>query len=481
MCGHLGLVINNPADFLAAPKYRIYSAAKTAVGADIAAQMLLENQHYRGGDGFGVMALSTLSVCDPTVNEELRTSFVKKVDNFVGKWESVVDSQAVFARKGVICMHARKMTAGAKVYAATHPIHVGHITLMHNGSVPNWQRIFPKAASDTIGIAQLLAEEGIKEVAETVDGAKTLVWLDSDDKSLNFFKHKERPLFMCRTGSSYVYASEKWMIFKALDTYDMPMDEWLEFEDGCHYQYFPETGLWADVIKYQDPPVFISYPVSTTYISKKKETVSPSAMVGASAQTQQNGKIAGTTALTTTLSTPTNDMSILRGTKLAVQLLSATIDAGMTLVRARIVDSTSYPAPRGFEMKQVRIRVPEKLAEAFVKMCKAGTYMVTSAAAATHASSEYVVGEYPHLMLMCFDLTMVEPEFKNIGDAAMLLFDQIGNDPCPPTLLSSIRSYLEWLDAFEVDKAAPLGAVLTPHKHRINCMTSTERLPIPYI
>lgn len=474
MCGHAGLIINNPNDFHSAPQYRLTPGAKTNVAADIAAQLLYESQAYRGGDGFGVMAMSTASVCDPTTDSDVKTSFVKEVGNFGGKWDTVIDSGKVFTCKGVICMHARKMTAGTKIYAATHPIHVGHITLMHNGSVPNWQRIFPNAGSDTIGIAQMLSTDGIKTVAETVEGAKTLVWLDDSDKSLNFFKHKERPLYMCRTGSSMIYASEKWMVFKAADIYNLPIEEWFEFEDGCHYKFNTETGEWSEPVKYDEPTTAFNW------YGKKKEEQSATEVVSVGTQVTKSG--AETTVTTMTVLDTQSTTSLLRNTEIVIQLQDVQKDANMIVVTGRLVNATSNPVHSYFEMKRVVMRLPIAMFAIIEKLTVAGAFLVTKNSTHTHHSAASIMANVPHGIAVCFDKTMTEAEFDSLEEALTNLYNIAANNiVLPSTLASTIRQGLEYLDLFRADKTCLGGVPLVPHKQRINCVTPATKIDIPYI
>lgn len=472
MCGHAGIIIVNPADFVSSSKYRIHGSAKENAAADIVSTLLLEAQSFRGGDGFGLMALSSLSLSDPIVGKELSVSFVKKVDKFGGEWPSVIDTDKIFSTPGVICTHARKMTAGQKVFAATHPIHVDHITLMHNGSVPNWSSLFPKAASDTIGIAQMLAEKGIKEVAETIEGAKTLVWLDSTDNSLNFFKHKERPLYMCKTGSSFLYASEKWMVFKALDQRDLPETEWFDFKDQYHYKYYVETATWADPVVYEEPETKQSYYGGGVY-GKKKESetaIPPSATPTAG------------TVVSVTKDSTTDDNKVVVLTKnsaLAVRFNTIIADGATCLVAGRVIPAQHLSCPTVFAGKAVRIRVPIKHYAAFAGLVKTGIAVGCRLLATTNSYAQGLECAFPHTMVMEFDQTTTNEELDEFSDVAARLYESVKEGESPQGFLLSIRNYIEWNTFFKQSRTKPNGVLLNKHPARVNHSIPSIKINIP--
>lgn len=473
MCGHAGLIIGNPSDFFAEQNYRITSSARSASASSIAAVLLQEAQSFRGGDGFGVMALSKSSLIDSVVDGELGVSFVKKVDPFNGIWSSVIDNTKIFEESGVICMHARKMTAGQKVFAATHPIHVDNITLMHNGSVPDWSRLFPKAASDTIGLAQMLAEKGIKPIAEDIVGAKTLVWLDADDNTLNIFKHKDRPLYMCRTGSSYIYASEKWMVFKALDQYNLPQNEWIDFKDQYHYKYDVATGTWSEPAHYEEPVERNYY---SSYNSKKNAQTTTTDIVQTGATGAENVK----NGLSVT-ETPRSSVVITKGTKLIVRLLSITQYGTHSVLEGRISYSHDHCPPTVFIGKLVKMRIPTRLYNAFATAVNAGVYVATATSTPCSNSIEEINCDMPHSMAILFDTGMVKNDYDRLADAADKLFAATSKSDMPESFPVSARNFLEWLDAFELNNNEVFGVTFVDNPKRLHSKVPNKQINIPCV
>lgn len=479
MCGHAGLIIAKPSDFVSKPKYKVFGNTTTSnVASEMAATLLSENQFYRGGDGFGLMALSSVSLSDPTIGNKYRVSFVKKVDDFAHKWSTVVDSEKVFSTAGVVCMHARKMTAGTKVYASTHPIHVDHITLMHNGSIPSWQTLFPNCGSDTIGLAKMLAEQGIQRIAETIEGAKTLVWLDSNENSLNFFKHSERPLYMYKTGDSYIYASEEWMVFKALDQYGLPRTDQVIFEDGYHYKYMVLENRWAEPVKYENPE-----PASKHYDYYGKKKVHGVVVTGAAfRQDQKTETDAGTTAVITNLPSVRSSNKVLYpNDTFAMQVVSVTDHTNSLICVMGSVAMSSYNTPPQFLMKDTKMFLNKGYKRAIEKMISAGMYVATSPVRSTNNSAEFLIADGIKGLVFCFDPTYSDHELDMIDSAATLLYKEMVKSTASTSALDNIRHYCEMLDGFAENKTDPLGITLTPHRERVGLLEALNLTKIPQV
>lgn len=480
MCGHAGLIIANPSDFVSKPKYKLVGNVSSNNAADIAAALLAENQFYRGGDGFGLMALSKISLSDPTLGNNYRVSFVKKVDEFTNKWGTVIDSEKVFTTTGVVCMHARKMTAGTKVYSLTHPIHVDHITLMHNGSIPNWSNLFPSCGSDTVGLAKMLSEEGIQRVAETIEGAKTLVWLDSTEGSLNFFKHSERPLYMYKTGDSFVYASEEWMVFKALDQYGLSRDGQVVFEDGYHYKYLVEERQWETPVKYKNPEPAASR--SYDHYSKKKEMDGVVVMGAVSPPMKQTTNGVGTSVKTTTHhSAVYGRRTLLTTDAFAFQLHKVTDHTEKVVCASGSLVPSCYDLPEDFIMKDVKVFLPTAFKEAINLLIAAGVYLKSTPVRSTYYNSHYVVADGIKGLVFCFDPSLTEKELASIDGAAIELHKVLSKFDVPRSTLDNIRYYCEMLDGFSENKKNPLGLTLVKHPARLGVLKAEGLTKIPQV
>lgn len=106
--------------------------------------------------------------------------------------------------------HNRHATVGEKTDENSHPFTVGKITMVHNGSVSKTQLSNgSQFAVDSHAICDLLDKKGLEEALKEMDGAFALVWWNSEEKTLNFFRNDERPLRINRyTDGTYVWASE---------------------------------------------------------------------------------------------------------------------------------------------------------------------------------------------------------------------------------------------------------------------------------
>lgn len=113
--------------------------------------------------------------------------------------------------------HNRYATLGDKTKDDNaHPFNEGHITMVHNGGVDRWTldklegHDDDAVEVDSHMVCKTIAKDGIAEAIKKFSGAFTLVWWDSNERSLNFLRNKERPLWLCSLNEgSLVWASER--------------------------------------------------------------------------------------------------------------------------------------------------------------------------------------------------------------------------------------------------------------------------------
>ncbi|UMO76477.1 putative glutamine amidotransferase [Pseudomonas phage BroderSalsa] len=129
-------------------------------------------------------------------------------------------------RANIYIGHNRYATVGDKAdHNNAHPFTQDHITLVHNGGVDSWGMDLlegdddPNVVVDSHMVTMTIAKHGIKKaVEEHLSGAFALVWWDSKERSLNFIRNSDRPLYMAVTTSgNLVWASEKNMLDVFLD------------------------------------------------------------------------------------------------------------------------------------------------------------------------------------------------------------------------------------------------------------------------
>ena len=118
----------------------------------------------------------------------------------------------------ILIGHNRYATMGDKAdHNNAHPFQEGPITMVHNGGQSTWSldllEGYKELAVDSHMVARTIATHGIKKaVTEHLDGAFTLVWYNNEEKTLNFIRNAERPLWLAKYNGNLVWASEKGML-----------------------------------------------------------------------------------------------------------------------------------------------------------------------------------------------------------------------------------------------------------------------------
>jgi hypothetical protein len=127
--------------------------------------------------------------------------------------------------------HNRSATSGLIKDVNAHPFQFEHITGVQNGTLEDkdfrmledW--LGEKYNVDSEALFAAIAKFGVKEVipklSKGIDhykGAWSLVWWDSNDKTLNFLRNEHRPLWYCYSEDfkQIFWASEFWMLDIAL-------------------------------------------------------------------------------------------------------------------------------------------------------------------------------------------------------------------------------------------------------------------------
>jgi len=126
---------------------------------------------------------------------------------------------------GLLCIigHNRWKTVGDLVEENAHPFHHGSVVGCHNGTVGEYWikdfKNFEKKLTDSeVIIKELASNKTIQEIIEYIYGAWAFVWFDTNKRSLNMCRNKERTLFVAVTEDkkTLFWASEIWMLQTAL-------------------------------------------------------------------------------------------------------------------------------------------------------------------------------------------------------------------------------------------------------------------------
>ncbi len=140
--------------------------------------------------------------------------------------------------------HGRAATRGSVNVKNAHPFTIdrddkSYITLVHNGTL-EYEQPFEgmfKHDVDSAWLAELIAKEGAKEVLPRVNGALALIWYDSQDNTMNFFRNLARPLAVAISpkGAFYVASEGAFLaLAKHKHTLDFDYKDILEFTPMTH-------------------------------------------------------------------------------------------------------------------------------------------------------------------------------------------------------------------------------------------------------
>lgn len=120
----------------------------------------------------------------------------------------------------IVIGHNRAATKGMISDRNSHPFQYGPITLVHNGTVHNYNSLCvnPKETVDSAHVAMSMAENGTKETLEKIRGGYALVWHDASDGTLNIARNNMKPLVFCyeQKENTMYFASELEMLYSIL-------------------------------------------------------------------------------------------------------------------------------------------------------------------------------------------------------------------------------------------------------------------------
>ncbi len=149
-----------------------------------------------------------------------------------------------FTQNTVVLGHNRHATKGnSNDPEGAHPFQHGHITLVHNGSLTSHHNLTEEHFTvDSEAICRAIEVDGIEVVAPKLRGAFALVWINSEDNTLNFLRNGEREFAMAwnETANRMWWASEKGMLEWQLnrdtftrtpvtynECFELPVGQWI--------------------------------------------------------------------------------------------------------------------------------------------------------------------------------------------------------------------------------------------------------------
>lgn len=139
--------------------------------------------------------------------------------------------------------HNRSQTRGIVDDDSAHPFQYKHITLIHNGTVYNADKLTTAkcGAESNVDSAQVAWSFSVCEpddLLPNMNGGFSLVWWDSRDQTLHFARNSERPMFWVVDPSNQMmyFGSELKMLTWLLDRNDIKVKPQATFTaPGMHY------------------------------------------------------------------------------------------------------------------------------------------------------------------------------------------------------------------------------------------------------
>lgn len=319
MCGIVGMIARQQSGF-------------GHVHRDIFTEMLIADQ-LRGEDSTGVYGCTVNGPPDMVKAPMHSTEFVstKAYARFYNE---------MFQTYRMVVGHNRKATKGSITGANAHPFSEGKITLVHNGTIRNQKDLNTEVEVDSHAITHALNDNDAPKALESIDGAFALVWYDSEARTLNLARNKERPLYIAEFADAWIFASEPGMIFwisgrnsmKAIKYTEVPVGQILTFSMDERNKY--ETVAYKDWV-YKAPEVKY-FPKSPAAPSSALPTVTDKETRTMSAAVTSIFEKSKTTHIPKLLTTPKPSMCV--GAKLTVKWVdSKDLDAndhrkGCTLI-----------------------------------------------------------------------------------------------------------------------------------------------------
>lgn len=175
-------------------------------------QMLLVCQ-LRGKHAAGAIAIKK--------NNERDWFKVIGVSNNILEHKKYIEMTTAYDKK-VFIGHCRAATVGnVDDPACAHPFEHDHIVGVHNGTLAHtyrWKldqgRELPV---DSSALFYNIAKHGPEITFGSIDGAWACVWWDREQKTVNFLRNRERPLYIAHSEDNELmfWASEPWMLLLA--------------------------------------------------------------------------------------------------------------------------------------------------------------------------------------------------------------------------------------------------------------------------
>lgn len=219
-------------------------------------KQLLVIDSLRGIDGSGIVRVKKDGNADWRKGggsgfDLLRYDGVDKwLSNAAGDWDKILIG------------HNRWASVGKKSDDNAHPFEHGHIVLVHNGYVSNLSEFGKKTTKfevDSDGLAFSIFKRGILPVLTKLKGAYSIVYFDEKEKTLNFARNADRPMFFAfeEKKQNLIFGSEKpmleWIIDRTKSKMDYPEIGELPIHTLMSFSFDGEMSLTP----YEPPPAYV--------------------------------------------------------------------------------------------------------------------------------------------------------------------------------------------------------------------------------
>lgn len=195
----------------------------------------------RGEDGAGIFWVGDKDSGIPEISKhETWCSWIKMegIPHDVINSKQFEQAELEMKSSRFLVGHCRAKTTGNISADHAHPFEVGHITMVHNGTLSsiNGMDDFSKYETDSLALAHALAEGGNDPipVLKRVNGAAAMIWYNSNTKTLHVYRNHQRPLAFVREGNKVYIASESMMLSWILGRNDFsnkyPQPYWFDVE-----------------------------------------------------------------------------------------------------------------------------------------------------------------------------------------------------------------------------------------------------------
>lgn len=178
MCGHVGI------------------AGKLEFKDEATMKRLLIYDFFRGPDSTGFAAMRN-------TKEVIVT---KIASNPIDLFDMKKFATALSGHNSTVFLgHNRLATKGVVNNYNAHPYQFDHITCAHNGTLDqsSWKALEDalgeKYEVDSMAIAAAISKLGIEATVPLLQGAWALVWIDSNEGTLNFLRNDQRPFWYAYT------------------------------------------------------------------------------------------------------------------------------------------------------------------------------------------------------------------------------------------------------------------------------------------